>query len=110
MNEEKPIDEMARILAQTYRYPCEETCEECKPKDVWCLAQEAAKNLQKAGFGASAVEARWIERKVRMWAKGGKPYFRYEQECSHCGCINKSKKRWSSKFCFECGAKMRKED
>lgn len=47
MTEEKQIEGMARILAQTYRYPCEETCEDCKPKDAWCLAQEAAKNMQK---------------------------------------------------------------
>lgn len=52
-------------------------------------------------------EGEWIERKVTMWTPGGKPYFRYEQECPCCGFINKSKKRWSSKYCPDCGAKMK---
>lgn len=51
----------------------------------------------------------WREQKITMWTPGKKPYFRYQQECTVCGFINTSKKRWSSKFCPECGADMRKE-
>ena len=79
------------------------TCNECLSEVLYNAGYRKASEV-------AVVEAHWIERKVRMWAKGGKPYFGYEQECSHCGCINKSKKRWSSKFCFECGAKMQKEE
>lgn len=53
------------------------------------------------------ITSEWIEKKITMWAPGGKPYFRYEQECFNCGFTNKSKKRWSSKYCPECGAKMK---
>jgi hypothetical protein len=73
--------------------------------DAPCYWECIANTIIREGYHKQ-ITAHWIEKKTTMWAPSGKPYFRYEQECSHCGFTNKSKKRWSSKFCPDCGAKM----
>ncbi len=93
---EKQIEEMAEHCHFYKEGKClllEEDTEEC---DMNCDMCKFAKTLYNAGFRKQSV-GEWI------WTENGTED--YEQYWL-CSCCN-NKSYWKSKFCEECGAKMK---
>lgn len=103
MNKEQQIAELASILCLDYG-----RCAECSIA-VACHVIDDAEAFYEAGCRKQS-KGEWQNRKITMRAPDGKFYYRNEQTCSNCGFLNKSKKKWSSNFCPNCGARMRVDD
>lgn len=93
------IEEMARIAQrgideQTDRCPYPD-CQH-KHSDVSCDACEATNALYNAGY-RKQKEGEWI------WTENGEEDYEQYWVCSCCH----EKSYWESKFCSDCGAKMK---
>lgn len=94
MNEQKQIEEMARDICKLGI-----SCEECtmlarktnQTREQYCKAFEYAKRAYNAGYRKQSVGE---------WVKGS---FNNTRTCSICGNVN----TFRSKFCPNCGAKMK---
>ena len=100
MRKEKQIEEMARQNCHIeYHMKNYKTCKECYETNYCaCRVYEVCRNLYNAGYRKQS-EGEWVEKNI----------FFAIYKCSICGAENLYKDGHAclSKFCPNCGAKMK---
>lgn len=87
------IEEMRDIITTD----CDGKCVGCEfENDEWCFTHFAVKALYNAGY-RKQKEGAWI------WTENGEEDYEQYWVCSCCH----EKSYWKSKFCSDCGAKMK---
>ena len=94
MSREKQIEEMAKDICD---YARGEICIlDDKKCDMQCTSAKIAKKLTAKGYRKQS-EGEWI------WTENGAEDYEQYWLCSCC----RNKSYWKSKFCSDCGAKMK---
>ena len=94
IEEIKQIYEIAWDLCDIPKHPDIKSCEECK--GCACHAKYYAERVYNAGY-RKQKEGEWI------WTENGEEDYEQYWVCSCCH----EKSYWESKFCSDCGAKMK---